>query len=243
MRLPIWVSEAAATFWDAAGGPEPFPRGLRGPLARGPFELSVKELPGLSVRGAERYLADLGIAWAYAGPDRPLRACLAACAGAGLILLDADDPPAEQAFSLAHEVAHFLRHYWGPRRRACRRLGGHILGVHDGSRPATPAEHVRALLADVPLGAHGHLMRRGPRRELAAAEAGAEDEADRLAYELLAPAAAVAALAGHSAGRAQVVDVLRTVFGLPAAQAAEYSLLLLPPPPEDPLLRRLHLPA
>ena len=54
-----------------------------------------------------------------------------------------------------------------------------------------------ALLRNVPLGFHVHLMRRGPRREVLTADvAVAEEEADRLAYELLAPAEAVLARAG-----------------------------------------------
>jgi hypothetical protein len=236
MRVPLWVSEAAAAFWEAAGGPEPFPRTLRPAIVRSPLVLTVKELPKLSVRAAERYLSALAIAW-RGGPDRPLRACLAAFAGAGLILLDADDPPAERVFSLAHELAHFLRHYWEPRRRACQRLGDGVASVLDGKRPPTLAERIHALLGSVSLGLQIHLMERGPQWEFLRAEAAAaEEEADRLAYELLAPAAAVAARTG-AAGRARVVEVLQTVFGLTAERAEEYGRLLLPPALEDPLLR------
>lgn len=238
MNVPLWVSEAARAFWQEAGGPEPFPRTLRRPITLSPFDVTVKDLAGLSVRGLDRYLAGLDIVWTCDARDRPLRACLVARDGAGWIFLDATDEPGEQVFSLAHELAHFLRHYWGPRCRACRRLGDRAAEVLDGRRPPTPAERARALLADVSLGPYVHLMRRGPRRgEVSAAVAVAEEEADRLAYELLAPAAAVAAQAG--AGRTRVAEVLRQVFGLPAARAGEYSRLLLPVLVEDPLLRRL----
>src|SRR5262249_43316849 len=141
-----------------AGGPEPFPRTLIGPILRSPFELTVKELRGLRLAVVGRYLNGLGIAWACGEPDRPLRACLAAAGGAGFILLDGDDPQPERVFSLAHELAHFLRHYWQPRTNACRRLGEPVAAVIDARRAATPAERVRALLADTPLGLHVHLM-------------------------------------------------------------------------------------
>jgi hypothetical protein len=240
MNVPVWAAETAAGFWEAAGSPEPFPRTLRGPLLRCPFDLTVKDLPHLAVRGVQRYLAGLGVAWACGGPDRRLRACLAAQAGAGFIFLDAEDEPPERVFSLAHELGHFLWHYWGPRGRACGRLGEGVAEVFDGRRPPTRTERARALLAGVPLGLHVHLMERGPRREFLSEEAAvAEEEADRLAYELLAPAADVLAAAGGEADRASVAGVLREAFGLPAAQAADYSGLLLPPPPVDPLLRRL----
>jgi hypothetical protein len=247
MKVPAWVVAEAAAFWHAAGGPEPFPRNLRGPIARSAFNLTIKELPGLSVHGTDRYLARLGVAWQCRGQDRPLRACLAAWAGAGIILLEADDPPEQRVFSLAHELAHFLGHYWGPRRRACRRLGDGITDVLDGKRPPTPAERVHALLAGLSLGPYVHLMNRGPRRELVSAETiVAEEEADRLAFELLAPAANISARTGgisSAAGRGRVEEVLRQVFGLAADQAEDYSRLLLPPQPQDPLLRRLGRPA
>src|SRR5262249_6826040 len=155
------------------------------------------------------------------------------------------DPLGERVFSLAHELAHFLRHHWLPRRRACRRLGEGVASVLDGQRPATPGERVSALLAEVPLGFHVHLMVRGPRRAVLSREAAAaEEEAARLAYELLAPAAAVAArtrFAEGPPGRAQVAAILRRAFGLTAGHAETYSRLLVPPGPEDPLLRRLGL--
>ncbi len=237
MNVPLWVSEAAVAFWEAAGGPEPFPRRLRDPILNCPFDLSVREVPSLTVRAMERYLSAWGTTWACGEPDRPLRACLAAVDGAGVVCLDARDPPDERTFSLAHELAHFLEHYWEPRRRACRRLGQGTADVLDGKRPPTPGERVRALLANVPLGLHTHLMPRGPFGAPTTPEAArAEEEADRLAYELLAPAEAV-----FARDPAASPDVLGTVFGLPQAQAETYAALLAPPARVDPLLRRLRL--
>jgi Zn-dependent peptidase ImmA (M78 family) len=175
--------------------------------------------------------------------DRPLRACLVACHGYGLIFLDGTDANDEQRFSLAHELAHFLRHYWQPRRLACRRLGEQVAEVFDGKRAPTAQEHLHSLLKNAPLGFHLHLMQRGPRREVSnTAVARAEEEADRVAYELLAPAANVLCRAGSvrdDAGRARLAELLRTAFGLPAEQASNYARLLVPTVWEDPLLRRL----
>jgi nucleotide-binding universal stress UspA family protein len=240
VNVPVWVNKAAADFWRAVGGPEPFPRALRGPILLAPFDLTVKEMPALTLGGVQRYLAGLAVGWRRAGPDRPLRACLAACDGAGFIFLDADDAAGERTFSLAHELAHFLAHYWGPRRRGCQRLGEGITEVFDGKRTPTPAERARAALAGVSLGLHVHLMQRGPCRGApGAAVARAEEEADRLAYELLAPAAAVAARAGRAPGRGRVAEVLRQDFGLPPERAVEYAEVLVPAPAVHPLLRRL----
>jgi len=238
MSVPLWVSELAAAFWEAAGGPEPLPRGLRGPIRRSGFELTIKELPQLSIPTVERYLGQLGIRWRCGEHVRRLRACLAAFDGAGFVLIESGDAKDERTFSLAHELAHFLCHYWQPRHLAGRVLGPGIRAVFDGKRPPTPEERVHALLRNVPLGFHVHLMRRGPRRQgLPRDIAVAEEEADRLAYELLAPAEAVLARAGEA--RDGVLELLQQVFGLPEEQAGDYGRLLLPVPPEDPLLARL----
>ena len=190
MKTPLWVSKTARDFWKGVRCLEPFPRKLRESILRSPFDLTVKELDRLTVRGATDYLARLNIVWRDSGPDRPLRACLAAANGAGFILLDAADAVEDRIFSLAHELAHFLRHYWQPRQRACQRLGVRLADVFDGKRRPTPEERLHGLLANIPLSLHIHLMLRGPRQTCSEEVALVEEEADHLAYELLAPAAA-----------------------------------------------------
>jgi hypothetical protein len=86
-------------------------------------------------------------------------------------------------------------------------------------------------------------MERGPRRQIIDERvAVAEEEADRLAYELLAPAAAVwaasEAIGGAGISGSRLAAVLEDVFGLPSAQAEDYSHLLLPPSTPDPLIQR-----
>jgi hypothetical protein len=233
VNVPLWVTERAAEFWAATGGPEPFPRRLRGPAGRA-FVFTVVDRPGLSVAGALDWLARAGVSCELGTRDRPLRACLVAAGGAGFAFIDADDPEDERRFSLAHELAHFLRDYWRPRRAAERRLGPAVLEVFDGRRPPRPEERLHGLLRGVCVGYHTHLMARdaGP---TSAAVAAAERAADRLAYELLAPASAV--LTGGCDG---LEHRLVAEFGLPAAHAAQYAGLLTPPAPRaDPLILRL----
>jgi hypothetical protein len=244
MKVPWWVTELAATFWAEAGDLEPFPRSLRLPVVSA-FSLAIIPRASLSTGVVRDWLRARHIAFPLEPGERPLRACLIVRAGGGVIFLDADDDAAEQRFSLAHELAHFLRHYWQPRRRASAYLGSRILEVFDGWRPAEPGERLRALLLGVPLGFHTHLMSRDgagarPSRTVAAAE----EEADRMAYELLAPATALAGRLGGAAApdvRARVEAVLRGEFGLPPRQAVAYAELLFPVVPPDPLLVRLGL--
>jgi hypothetical protein len=236
VSVPLWVRELAADFWAEAGCHTPFPRELRLAIRRAVLPLAVVPRPALSVGGVLDWLRRAGVACALGEPDRLLRGCLVASRGHGFAFLDADDSPEEQRFSLAHELAHFLRDYLQPRRRAAARLGPQVLEVFDAERPPRPEERLHALLRAAPVGFHVHLMARdasgtpGP-------EAAAERDADRLAYELLAPAETVMAEARTSAAAA---EILRTRFGLPPAQAADYAALLYPPAPAaDPLVMRL----
>src|SRR4051794_17266865 len=131
MNVLAWVTESANAFWAAAGEIEPFPRKLRRPLARA-LPVAVVLLPHLRLDGLRAWMRANGIGCPCAERDRALRACLVARAGHGLVFLDGADAEDDQRFSLAHELAHFLRHYWQPRQRACRHLGEAIAEVLDG---------------------------------------------------------------------------------------------------------------
>jgi hypothetical protein len=188
MRIQVWIAEMAANFWASAGEEEPFPRNLRRPIARA-VSLTVVSLPKLTIGSMIRWLRDCGIICDIESPDRPLRACLVARNGHGFAFIDGSDGEAEQRFSLAHELAHFLRHYLHVRRQVSRRLGPAALEVLDGERPATLEERLHALVRNSRIGFHIHLMDRDREGFFTTDAVGeAEDDADRLAFELLAPA-------------------------------------------------------
>jgi hypothetical protein len=242
MSVPLWVTELVRDFWAEAGTVEAFPRELRRAIARA-LPVSIVLLPRLRLDSVRGWLRDNGVACPCDEWDRPLRACLVACRGHGLIFLDGTDVADEQRFSLAHELAHFLCHYRQPRQLACRHLGEQVAAVFDGERPPTLHERLHSLLKNAPLGLHLHLMQRGPHRQVPTTTIQrAEHEADQVAFELLAPAAEVLAQAGTvrgESGRAKLGEVLQRVFGFPRDQAEDYSGLLLPTVWEDPLLQRL----
>src|SRR5207244_1995423 len=110
VSLPLWVAELTGAFWSEAGEEAPFPRNLCRPIARA-LPVAVVSLPRLRLGGVRAWLRDNGLADPCRETDRPLRACLAAQAGHGLIFVDGSDRHDEQRFSLAHELGHFLRHY------------------------------------------------------------------------------------------------------------------------------------
>jgi hypothetical protein len=223
VNVPVWCIELATSFWLKTGPPPPFPRDLRNVVLALP--LSVIELSRLSVSLIRSWFERLALLIPLDEPDRPLRACLVAWFGEGFAFLDSRDDPAEKAFSLAHELAHFLRDYLHPREIAAKRLGKTALEVLDGKRPATPDERLHAILHNVRLGAFTHLLKRDDSgRSLTPVEWDAEIAADRLAFELLAPADDV----GESADRGELARRLVQVFGLPPLAAERYAAILMP---------------
>src|SRR5438132_2098487 len=195
-------------------------------------------LTKLSVQAALDWLKNCGLVCELPGEDRPLRACLVARSGHGVALIDGSDGDAEQRFSIGHELAHFLRDYWSLRRHILKRLGAEALQVLDGERPPTTQERFHALLRDLPLGFHLHLMERdNDGKPLTSSIAKAESDADRLAYELLAPAEHV--LADAPGSKQALVRRLREFYGLPGMQASLYGGVLMPPLKTHPLLLRL----
>lgn len=232
MSLPLWVSELATEFWASAGEEEAFPRNLRLPIAT-TLPLTVVLLPRLRVARIDTWLRRQGIMYGLTAGDRALRACLVARYSQGLVFLDGADPEDQQRFSLAHELAHFLRDYRRPRQVVSDRLGSQVLEVLDGDRPPRSSERVQALLARVSIGFHVHLMERTGDGQMASlAIEGAERDADLLAFELLAPSARVLEEMDrypHPERADAMTALLIETYGLPAQVAVHYSLLLAPP--------------
>jgi hypothetical protein len=243
VNVPVWVAELAAWFWARAGGPEPFPRKLLGPIVNA-VPLAVVFVPRPTIAWIVRWLQENRIDCPVSVPNRTLRACLVARRGQGFVFVDGADAEDERRFSLAHELAHYLRDYLYPRQRALNCLGPEAAAVLDGDRPPTAAERVHALMGSVRVGYHVHLMDRdGEGGDRTDAIADAERCADRLAYELLAPAEHLRSIVirtGRQPELSPLSDMLTTHYGLPRPQAHRYATLLCPPVrPGDPLLRWL----
>jgi hypothetical protein len=231
MNTPLWVDETTSIFWAEAGESEQFPRNLRYAIANA-LPLTVVSLPKLRPSVMSHWLQEQSIQCGITTRDRALRACLVARYGHGIIFIDGVDPDDEQRFSLAHELAHFLKDYWQPRHTASERLGASVLEVFDGERLPRQEERVHALLAHVKIGYHIHLMERTSDGHLATSTIeAAERNADRLAFELLAPAERVLLeTASRSPGqrREEIKNILIESYGLPVAPAAQYAALLVP---------------
>ncbi|HEX2914057.1 MAG TPA: ImmA/IrrE family metallo-endopeptidase [Chloroflexia bacterium] len=233
----LWLQETAETFWQAAGG---FSTDFEY-AALCALPLSVERLPGLSIKSARRFLTQQGFSGNQTFgrlPDRPLRACLATLdQDLSFVLLDAGDSAEEQNFSLAHEVAHYLLDYREPRHKALKYFPPAILETLDARRSPTPEERWQSALGNISLRPHLHLMERSGTGDILSGQTlRAEERADRLALELLAPQEealglvipAIQGLKSYLRRLAAAQEILANHFRLPLPVAQEYARLLLP---------------
>jgi hypothetical protein len=216
------AEQAAAAFWTKAGGRRKF--GLPVDIAAAAaaaLPLSVVGIPDLDTSAVAKIAARTGSPWADASP-RPLRGCLLADAGVGLVFVDSNDPEDEQRFTAGHEVAHFILHYLRPREEALKVLGAGIGAVLDRLRPPTSGERLSAVLRSVPIEPYRHAMERNAGGRHAARLERIEEEADDLAVELIAPWRELTSGGRMEPGR------IRENFGLPAYVSARLAALTAP---------------
>lgn len=208
----------ADRFWTEAGGRSAPPYDLHSIVAR-VLPATIVSLPELTLKRAESWLQRRGLSYRAPVGDRRLRGCLVAARGHGFIFVNECDSADEQRFTLAHEVAHFLLDHHAPRSAAIRRHGATITEVLNGVRAPTHGERLDAALIGNDFTFETHLLER--HGDLGARATAAETDADRLAWELLAPAREVRGLLDQCHG-----DLVRNAvadrFGLPLDVTRRY---------------------
>jgi hypothetical protein len=209
----------AADFWAGTDLADAYPRGIEQAIAL-KLPVTVVKLPVVTVQAAGRWLRRHHRTPAFPPHRHDLMGCLYADSGHSFIFVCGADGPEEQRFTLAHDAAHFLVDYWWPRRRVIQALGPSITDVLDGRRRACVVERASAILASVRAGPHWHLL---PRQDGDGNVhiACAEDRADELGLELVAPRALVVRMVRASPVKERVdaeavCRALGTFFGLPA---------------------------
>lgn len=229
----FWLEETAQAFWRRCSIVPKYPIDIM-QVILWTVPLGIVELKGLRVRAVENWFAKRGIPFASRCADRSLFGCLVAYGGKGIVFLDESAEEGDRRFTLAHEAAHFILDYEALRKRANARLGPSVMDVLDGRRLATRDERIDAMLTGVSVGTFTSFLGRGPQGEMDYHILHAENKADMLAYELLAPEARVRARLrkesfqlSTSALRSTLIEILITEFGLGRGPAEGYAARLL----------------
>src|SRR5437667_3833519 len=223
-----WLVRVTENFWSEIGGEIKYPLDLSYIISRS-FPLSVIALPQLRVARVESWFQQQGIPFCFLCQDRSLCGCIIAVRGSGFIFADSSDSDDERRYTIAHEVAHFLLDYLYPRQKVLQLFGESIRRVLDSERTPTKTEMLDALLSSVKLGTYTDMMPRSNKGDIDQAYIlPAEEKADRLALELLAPADRVwsqVALQDPKTvheGAHITMKVLTSVYGLSPAVAKKY---------------------
>jgi hypothetical protein len=220
----------AEGFWKTAGTPPGWPRDLENAVALA-LPLATVNLPQLGLHEIQQWLEKRGVPYKFPCQDRRVRGCLVAYRGPGAVFIDGSDPQDERRFTLAHEVSHFLLDYHLPRQRARQQLGSGILDILDGLRSPTVGERVEGLLNLVSVAPHVHFLEQQGDGSFVRSEVWhAENRADQLAIELLAPLEAVSSdlvtsdqARMYSMCLASARGLLTAKYGLPTPIAQAYA--------------------
>lgn len=209
----------AREFWNVTGLEPVFPRDIEKAVAL-KLPLALVKLPRVTVPVVRRWLEERRLRARVPNDQRDLMGCLVAYRGLGIAFIAGADSAEEQRLTVAHETAHFLRDYLLPRQELLTELGHEVTDVLDGKRSPTPFERANAVLAHMRLGTHIHLMPRdGNDEESDPAVAAAEDRADGLGLELVAPRASILTFVRKAskanATQEETCATLSERFGLP----------------------------
>ncbi len=241
--LETRLRRVAEMFWEAAGPERQFPCDIQSAIAWS-VPLFILRVPNLWLHDVEEYLRRQQLPASIGSSDRPLHGCVVAMRGKGFIVVNGTVDQRELRFTIAHEVAHFILDYQQPRLQALGKFGLGIGEVLDGLRLPTHEERVDGLLAQAPIGLYTHFMHRDGRGGFSTAVFESESNADRLAFELVAPEKEVwRALSNDVLKRAyqqRLITVQRLLlrrFGLPSNAAQEYAARLCRSRFEGPSVR------
>jgi len=154
--------------------------------------VDIVSLSELSVKKIEQWLEDRNITFSIGVDDRSLHGFILTFKGSGFIFIDGTDLENERRYTIAHEASHFILDYKIPRDKAIERHSVDIIEVLDGLREPSNEERIEGVLSAVSIKPYMHLLEKsGDGAFIDLRILDAENDADSLALELLAPAAKV----------------------------------------------------
>lgn len=226
------IKELAEDFWKEAGLTPTYP--LQPTLLEQAICLllpvNIVRLNMLSVYKAAAWLAERSCT-IQIEQDCPLYGLLFIHRGQGFIFLNGTLSPSEQCYTLAHELGHYLLEFEHPRKKTITLLGNGMEEIFQGTRKPTVEEELTGIIKRTNVSPYVHLLEENhstveERFQVWAAE----DRADAMAFELLAPFHAVDAELNirreswsFNRIKEELPDILARKFGLPASVTKQYA--------------------
>jgi hypothetical protein len=226
-----FLAEIAETFWHEAGGIRQWPCDLEQASALS-LPLDIVYLSCLTIKKIESWLNRRNVFYPFPQAQSKLHGCLLAYRGIGFVFIDGSDNKDERLYTLAHEIAHFLLEYLMPRKKALALFGDSILEVLDGFRPPAIEERIDSVINSIDIHPYIHLLEH---RTIDSAThlrvSYAENQADQLALELIAPFKFVSADLKNSREVTifeqcynSAMELLSEKYGVPDTEAKGYAL-------------------
>jgi hypothetical protein len=226
------IVQHARDFWKSAGGEYVFPCDIAWAVN---FYLPVNVvwLPELRLNSIQSWLKDNKVRFDLQIDDRPLHGFILVLRGKGLIFVNESDTEQERRYTIAHEASHYLLDYKVPKDKAVKKLGESILEVFDGLREPTREELIDGALVSVTIKPFTHLLEKKQDGYRNPRISDAENYADQLALELLAPSTDVVKEVNPDKTKISFDDfkdkchqILRNRYLIPDPYAETYALRL-----------------
>lgn len=193
--------------------------------------LDIVSLSDLTLGKIYQWLISNGIKIPMSVNDRHLHGFILINSGTGFMFINGTDSEEDRLYTIAHEASHFILDYKIPRDKVIRKIGSEIESVLDGLREPTIDEQVNGIINGVSIQPFMHLLEKdgdGSFENIKTFDA--ENDADTLALELLAPHSEIIKIT--MAGRKkmsfdlfdqQCFDILISKYKLPSSVAKQYS--------------------
>ncbi|OJY92693.1 MAG: hypothetical protein BGP13_19220 [Sphingobacteriales bacterium 40-81] len=224
------IIQTAKDFWKNAGGNNTFPCDITGAVNL-VLPIDIVSLSELSVNKIQSWLNERKVFFDLEIDNRLLHGFILIARGAGFIFINGTDTEEERRYTIAHEASHFLLDYQLPRANAVKKLGDGILEVMDGYREPTIEERIDGTLTSISIKSYTHLLEKIGDGTFDNTEIlNAENGADELALELLAPHSIVIKDTNPNRNKISFYDfknqcyqILRNKYMIPASISEAYS--------------------
>jgi len=185
--IHLKIEKIATDFWQLSRLSLEFPLDIERAISR-TQPLFIISLPQLSISKIECFLKEKNIPYLLNSENKSLHGFILIQKNCGYIFINGTDSPQERRFTLAHELAHYLIDYAIPRQKVIDLYGNEITEVLDGNREPTIEENIQGIISNISLKPFFHLL---DESELSGFDRiavwQAEEQADHLALELMAP--------------------------------------------------------